>query len=236
MKPVSILLITLFAFAACEKENNDNNNIVTDFDGNDYQTVTIGAQIWMKENLKVTHYADGTPIQSITGNSNWEALTVTSKAYCWYDDDSATNAPIYGALYRWAAAMNGASSSTSTPSGIQGVCPAGWHLPSEAEWTELTDYIGGESVAGSKLKEAGTAHWNSPNIDATNETGYTALPGGDRISDGTFTDIGDIGYWWSATETNADYAWSQVMLHNDGGIFTFDGSKELGFSVRCVQD
>jgi uncharacterized protein (TIGR02145 family) len=200
---------------------------VKDIDGNVYNTVTIGTQTWMKENLKTTHYANGTAIPLITGNSNWEALTDTSKAYCWYDNDSATNANTYGALYTWSAAMNGAASSSSSPSSIQGVCPTGWHLPSDDEWTTLTDYLGGEAVAGGKLKETGTTHWQSPNEGATNESGFTALPGGYRyfIPD-TFYYIGNYGYWWSSTEgvpfracTCLSFAWNRYLAYDSSLVF-----------------
>jgi uncharacterized protein (TIGR02145 family) len=208
---------------------------VTDYDGNVYNTVIIGTQVWMKENLKTTHYANGTPIPLVTGDSNWQALTSTSNAYCWYNDDVA-NKDTYGALYTWAAAMNGAESTTNNPSGIQGVCPTGWHLPSDAEWTQLTNYLGGESVAGGKLKETGTTHWNSPNTGATNETGFTALPGGSRSSNGTFGNIGNSGYWWSTTEYNATYSWHLSISYNSSNVFIYSYKKVLGFSVRCVRD
>ena len=162
-----------------------------DGDGNLYATTTIGTQVWMAENLRTTKYADGTAIPLVNTNATWNALTATSKAYCWYNDDIGNKAT-YGALYTWAAAMNGAASSADNPSTIQGVCPTGWHLPSDEEWTELTYYLGGESVAGGKLKETGTTHWNSPNTGATNETGFTALPGGYR---GIYGNFGNIGYY-----------------------------------------
>ncbi|MEQ9412714.1 MAG: fibrobacter succinogenes major paralogous domain-containing protein, partial [Cyclobacteriaceae bacterium] len=158
---------------------------VRDFDSNFYNTIKIGNQVWMAENLKTTHYADGTPIPYVSGESNWDALTTTSKAYCWYDDD-INNKNTYGALYTWSAAMKDATSATANPSGVQGVCPTDWHLPSDAEWTELINYLGGPSIAGGKLKEAGLLNWLSPNEAATNESHFTALPGGYRVNDGTF--------------------------------------------------
>ncbi len=189
----------------------------------------------MTENLKTTKYANGTAIPLVNTNSTWDALTVTSKAYCWYNDDIANNAT-YGALYTWAAAMNGAASVTVNPSGEQGVCPTGWHLPSDAEWTQLTTYLGGESVAGGKLKETGTTHWASPNTGATNETGFTALSGGCRFSNGTFSNKGFFGYWWSATEFNAPSAWYRFMSYYHSDVYRDDDYKEVGFSVRCVKD
>ena len=132
--------------------------------------------------------------------------------------------------------MDGEASSTTNPSGIQGVCPAGWHVPSDAEWTELTDYLGGTSVAGGKLKETGTTHWASPNTGATNETGFTALPGGARDTDGRFYDIGYDGVWWSATESNATSAWIRFMNWSYSVVIRLDVSKKVGYSVRCVRD
>jgi len=131
--------------------------------------------------------------------------------------------------------MAGSASSTANPSGVQGVCPAGWHLPSDAEWTELTDYLGGTG-AGGKLKETGTTHWNSPNTGATNETGFTALPGGNRNGSGTFNSIGSNGDWWSATERYASSAWYRYMYNYSSYVSSLDDFKEVGFSVRCVRD
>lgn len=212
-----------------------SSTTVTDYDGNVYNTVTIGTQVWMKENLKTTHYANGTAIPLVNSNATWDALTATSKAYCWYGDNEANKAT-YGALYTWAAAMNGAASVTANPSGIQGVCPTGWHLPSDAEWSQLTTYLGGESVSGVKLKETGTTHWSSPNTGATNETGFTALPGGHRYTFGAFSVIGLFGTWWSATELNASNAWHRYMGYYSGDVFRNYDYKEVGFSVRCLRD
>ena len=116
------------------------------------------------------------------------------------------------------------------------LCPTGWYVPSDAEWTELTDYLGGESVAGGKLKETGTTHWASPKTGATNETGFTALPGGYRYYDGTFYNIGDTGYWWSATENYATHAWSRYMIYSISSVLRNYTNKEVGFSVRCLRD
>ena len=152
------------------------------------------------------------------------------------DAKATDNYATYGVLYNWTAAMDGEASSTTNPSGIQGVCPAGWHVPSDAEWTELTDYLGGTSVAGGKLKETGTTHWNTPNTGATNETGFTALPGGFRGSNGSFDDIGSDGLWWSATEGGATNAWYRNVNYSGSIVYSYDYNKEVGFSVRCVRD
>jgi uncharacterized protein (TIGR02145 family) len=157
------------------------------------------------------------------------------------DAKATDNYATYGVLYNWTAAMDGEASSTTNPSGIQGVCPAGWHLPSDAEWTELTDYLGGESVASGKLKETGTIEegtglWEAPNTGATNETGFTALPGSYRDPGGIFYGIGDVGAWWSATEYDATYALYRYMRSLDSYVLSFYNYKEVGFSVRCVRD
>jgi len=136
----------------------------------------------------------------------------------------------------WTAAMNEATSSTANPSGVQGVCPTGWHLPSDVEWTELTDYLGGESVAGGKLKEAGTTHWLNPNEGATNESGFTALPGGSRSFNGPFVNLGYGCNWWSATEFVAGNAYSRNMLYTLSGVYRDFSNEEFGFSVRCLKD
>jgi uncharacterized protein (TIGR02145 family) len=135
---------------------------------------------------------------------------------------ATSNYATYGVLYNWTAAVNS--------------CPAGWHLPSDAEWTELTDYLGGRSVAGGKLKETGTTHWLSPNTGATNETGFTALSGGYRNYVGTFNDIGSYGYWWSATESGDLIAWSSSVDYLHSSVYRYVNFEELGYSVRCVRD
>jgi uncharacterized protein (TIGR02145 family) len=216
---------------------NDTAGTFTDSrDGKEYNWVKIGDQVWMAENLAY--------LPSVNPAASGSEDAAGSYYYVYdYDgvnvaDAKATaNYTTYGVLYNWTAAMAGESSSTSNPSGIQGVCPTGWHLPSDAEWTELTDYLGGTSVAGGKLKETGTTHWDSPNTGATNETGFTALPGGLRYNNGTFFNIGNYGYWWSATEDDATIAWYRYMNYNLSNVNRGNSlNKEDGFSVRCVRD
>lgn len=202
-------------------EGNITYGSMTDIDGNTYKTVTIGTQTWMAENLKVTKYNDGTSIPNVTDATAWSELT--TGALCDYKN-TPSNSETYGKLYNWYAVNTGK------------LCPTGWHLPSDAEWTELTDYLGGTSDAGGKLKETGTTHWNSPNTGATNETGFTALPGGYRYSDGTFNYIGYGGYWWSATEDNATDARYRNVGYNTSNVTSYYNFKEVGFSVRCVRD
>jgi uncharacterized protein (TIGR02145 family) len=195
--------------------------ILQDFDGNVYDLVTIGTQTWMKQNLKTTHYKNGTTIPNVTSNSAWNVLT--SGAYCDYDN-TPVNSLTYGRLYNWYAVNTG------------NLCPTGWHLPTDAEWTTFTTYLGGESIAGGKLKEAGLAHWNSPNTEATNETGFTALPGGLRGNYAYYTNIGDNGFWWSSSESSTLSAWFRYVAYGSSGVARSAGGKESGFSVRCLRD
>jgi uncharacterized protein (TIGR02145 family) len=231
MKKLLLITATVFYIQIC----NSQTGTVTDIDGNVYNTVTIGTQKWMKENLRTTKYSDGTAIPLVNNVASWDALSTTSKAYCWYNDDIA-NQTTYGALYTWAAAMNGTASTSANPSNAKGVCPTGWHLPSNEEWAQLTTFLGGENLAGGKLKETGTTHWGSPNTGATNETGFTALPDGGRFDDGTFASLENYGNWWSATESSTSNAWSRFMLHNLSNADRSNDYKALGFSVRCIED
>ena len=207
--------------------------VVSDFDGNEYQTVQIGNQIWMTENLKTTHYADGTVLVDGTDSTNIDA-DYTTKYYFWYDDDSVCYAGTYGALYTWAAVMNGSASSNTNPSGVQGVCPAGWHLPSDAEWNELIDYLGGN---GGKMKEAGYEHWNRPNTGATNQSRFTVIPGGQRAESGSYSELGNYTYFWSSTEYNGSSVWIYGLKYDNSGVFCYNYlGKDLGHSVRCLMD
>ena len=196
---------------------------ITDADGNIYNKVIIGTQVWMKENLKTTKYNDGTPIPLVTDNTEWTNLSTAG--YCFYNNDADTYKSNYGALYNWNAVNTGK------------LCPVGWHIPSDAEWTILTDYLGGESLAGGKMKEAGTSHWDSPNTGATNESGLSILPGGYRYySDGAFYSLGYFTYIWSSTENNSSIAWIRSIYYFNATAIQDHGSKSYGFSVRCVKD
>jgi uncharacterized protein (TIGR02145 family) len=193
--------------------------VVSDVDGNFYGVIRIGNQLWMKENLKTTKYNDLTLITA--GNSS-NLGSFTTPAYCWYEDNEVTNKPVYGALYNWYAA------STSK------LCPTGWHVPTDLEFTELFQTLGGttggEATVGGKLKEYGTSHWATPNEGATNESGFTALPGGS-----TAGGLGNTGYWWGSTQV-LDWAGGGFVLHyNDINVQRSGWSKSYGFSVRCVK-
>jgi uncharacterized protein (TIGR02145 family) len=205
--------------------------IVTDIDGNVYKTVQVGTQTWMAENLKTTHYRNGDPIPDITDDSAW--LNLTTGAYCWYNNDSATFKTYYGALYNWYAVTD-----------TRNIAPAGWHIPSDSEWNTLSAFLGGESVAGGKLKEKGLTHWFGPNKGATNETGFTTLPGGSRqvinagcggvsvLYDGARSNLGS---WWSASEEyGSALMWETYYF--DSKLTRFNVDKKYGVSVRCVKD
>jgi uncharacterized protein (TIGR02145 family) len=195
---------------------------ITDMDGNVYTEVIIGAQTWMVENLKTTKYNDGTSIPLVTGNTAWGNLT--TPAYCWYDNDVAANKNTYGTLYNWYAVNTGK------------LAPIGWHVASDAEWNTLITDLGGIDSAGGKLKETDTTHWVSPNMGATNETGFSALPGGYRIFNGTYDYLGYGGYWWSATPINVTESWVRSMYNGNTRVFTSGKYNNYGYSVRCVRD
>lgn len=198
-------------------------NTVTDYEGNVYQTVRIGNQVWMKENLRTTTFNDGSTIPNTTDPVIWGALI--TPAYCWLNNDVTTNKNTYGALYNWYAVNTGK------------LCPLEWHVPTDSEWTLLTSYLGGESDAGGKLKESGTVHWASPNIGATNETTFSGLPGGRRYNDGKFdSPIGYGGMWWSTTEYSSTFVWFRGLVNNSASLLTGYHFKSIGFSVRCLRD
>jgi uncharacterized protein (TIGR02145 family) len=195
---------------------------VLDIDGNQYTTVIIGAHTWMAGNLRVTHYRNGSSIPCVSDDTLWGTLSIG--AYCWYDDDP-TNKDTYGALYNFNAVSDSC-----------GLCPEGWHVPTESEWHELVAHLGGEIVAGGKMKETGTAHWKNPNIGATDESGFHGLAGGGRgrISGGGNT--GEYATWWSSTPYDSIYAWHWGLYRGDEKVRFNPGHKASGFSVRCVKD
>lgn len=223
ISPWLIMGLVIFITYGCTKEEAAEEKI-TDADGNIYTSVTIGTQTWMVENLKTTKYNDGTAIPNVTDNTEWGALL--TGAYCWYQNDISNKNP-YGALYNAFAGATGK------------LCPSGWHVPSEAEWNTLTTYLGGQLVAGGKLKEAGTAHWITPNTGATNESGFTALPGGARqFYNGTYNDIGVIGIYWSATETSLQNNHFIAIPMSNENTTANPGQHVMstGSSVRCIKD
>ncbi len=196
---------------------------VTDYDGNVYQTIVIGTQTWMVENLKVTHYRNGDEIDNITDNTAWIGLT--DGAYCWYDNDIANKAD-YGALYNWYAVADS-----------RNIAPTGWHVPIDSEWSTLITFLLGAEVAGGKMKETGFAHWDSPNTGATNQSGFTALPGGYRYGgEGTFARMGGWGYWWSNTPITESSAWYRWIESGHANAYRIGVTNTFGFSIRCLKD
>jgi uncharacterized protein (TIGR02145 family) len=194
------------------------NDPVTDINGNTYNTVGIGSQLWMKENLRTTTYNDGKAIPLVTLYYEWGALG--TPAYCWYNNDEASYKATYGALYNWYTVYTGK------------LCPTGWHVPTDAEWTTLFNYVGGDA---GKLKESGTTHWAGPDIGATNESGFTALPGGTR-SNMYFTWMQSSAFFYSSTQSNASYAWRYELNSTNNGYQRSDNfSKLFGMSVRCLK-
>jgi uncharacterized protein (TIGR02145 family) len=230
-------------------ENNPNINFtsigtpigkfgecIKDIDGNTYKTVSIGTQTWMAENLKVSKYNDGTTIPNITDNSQW--INNTTGAWTYYNNDVANNAK-YGKFYNWYAVSKTSNIYTIN----KNVCPSGWHVPTDAEWTVLTDYLGGDSIAGDKMKEVGTISWNNPNTwdspytDATNTSLFTALPGGvSDFGDDTSNEMGIIGCWWSSTERSQAGAWIRILDLSQAGAYRDGIDKREGLSVRCIKD
>jgi uncharacterized protein (TIGR02145 family) len=223
---------------SCKKKEEGIDSIVfnpsitygtlTDQDGNSYKTVTIGTQVWMAENLKTTKYRNGDPIANVTDNAQWENLT--TGAYCTYDND-LNKLNVYGPLYNWYAISDN-----------RNIAPEGWHVATDAEWTILNNYLGGGIAAGDKLKETGSIHWSVSNSE-TNESGFTALPGGFR-NNMTFaglkaiyhySDIGLDGYWWTSTDSGTTTAIIRFFAF-DNSLLTRSFLNHYGCSVRCVKD
>ena len=212
----------------------NSSSTVTDIDGNTYPLVTICTQVWTTKNLAVTAYSDGTVIPQVTDPTAWANLT--TGAWCYYNSD-ATNNATYGKLYNWYAAVGiYDAASLGNPTLRKKLAPTGWHVPTDAEWTTLMTCLGGYAVAGGKMKETGTAHWLSPNTDATNSSGFTGLPGGYSYSDGTFNLIGGGGFWWNSSENDTAYASFRALNNNIGFASWGNFSKNYGVSVRCLRN
>jgi len=197
---------------------------MTDQDGNTYRTVIIGTQTWMAENLRTTRFNDGTSIPLVTDNKEWGYLS--TPGYCWCNNDPATFKNIYGALYNWFSVNTGK------------LAPTGWHVPTDEEWTILTNFLGGEAIAGGKMKEQGTSHWWSPNTGATNVSGFTTLPCGYRSHfNGDFPYLSTNTYFWSSTQVNETDACYRILFIGVENISRrFLDCKADGFSVRCLKD
>lgn len=196
---------------------------VKDIDNNVYETVQIGNQIWMAENLRVSRYNDGSPIPLITAGSTWSSIT--TPGYCWYENGPTD----YGALYNWWAV-------DQFSTGGKNVCPVGWHVPSEAEWATLSGQLGGDPVAGGKMKETGIANWYQPNAQASNESGFHALPSGFRFSNGAFFGERFNCGFWSSTQFFLTDAWSRLLEYHNDDLVKFASEKDTGLAIRCVKD
>jgi uncharacterized protein (TIGR02145 family) len=185
-------------------------------------TIVIGTQQWMRENLDVMTYRNGDVIPQVTDPTAWAGLT--TGAWCYYNNDPLNGAS-YGKLYNWYAVNDS-----------RGLAPQGWHIPTDAELTILSTLLGGDAAAGGKMKTTGITRWITPNTSATNESGFSILPGGFRSNDGTFYDIGFGGLWWSATENDLFYAWRRGLYYDSGSLGRYADPKGVGFSVRCLRD
>jgi uncharacterized protein (TIGR02145 family) len=194
---------------------------VQDQSGNFYNTVAIGTQIWFKENLRTKKYRSGALIPVKT---NTDTSSLVGQMY-YYTNDSLTNYSVYGALYNWKATQSSDS-----------LCPVGYHVPTDAEWTTLTTFLGGESVSGGKMKSTGTTYWNSPNTSATNETGFSSFPNGARNSNGSFSNINIYAFLWSSTEYDNVNAWLRLVYNASSNVTRVDTSKTVGSSVRCLKN
>jgi uncharacterized protein (TIGR02145 family) len=238
---LSLMMGTFLMLASsCSKSNDSNNptssgSTVTDIDGNVYHTVAINTQVWMVENLKTTKYRNGDLIGTTTP-VNLDYLGQNTPKYQWAVGGNESNVSTYGRLYTWFAATDS-----------RNICPIGWHLPSDSEWTTLTTFLGGENVAGGKLKEIGTIHWKSPNTGATNESGFTALPGDYHWpGDNLFTNDGNCSFYWSSTPSyggshlNNAWYWFRYIPFDGSYVNRSEGGESAagnsGFSVRCIKD
>ncbi len=232
--PQSILILDLLVMYIHERDTQiltnhdyefDNNTfVVTDIDGNQYETVQIGDNIWMQENLKTSRYRNGDPIQETTLHLNW---ATTTGAWCWFDNNP-THDEIYGKLYNWYAVDDN-----------RGICPEGWHVPLDIEWEQLTYHIGGLSTAGKHMKESSFNYWQDPNIPdqfPDNRSGFTGLPGGKRQILGSFSNLHFDGYWWSSTEWSNTKAVIRRLYFDSISAFRSFENKQRGYSVRCIMD
>jgi uncharacterized protein (TIGR02145 family) len=219
---------------AVKRQSSAKKHTVTDIDGNTYRTIKIGNKVWMAENLKVTHYRNGDGIRHLSERDSWKSTN--SGAYCFYDN-AVGNGRIYGALYNWHAVGDS-----------RGLAPKGWHVATDSDWKELEMYLGmwsseandtglrGTNEAN-KLKESGTLHWKSPNSEATNDLGFSVLPGGDRsFKSGIFSNLGSYGYFWTGSEGASDRAWDRKFYYRGTDISRGNNLKRLGYSIRCVKN
>lgn len=208
----------LLTVTNCKKNSDENSTptSITDIDGNVYHTITIGTQVWLVENLKVLRYRNGDPIPNVTDATERSNLSIGA---CWWHDNDMANKATYGALYNWYAVSDS-----------RNLAPIGWHVPTDAEWTTLTTFLGGESVAGGKMKEVGFTHWFSPNTGATNSSGFTALAAG-LIINGRFSNLNISATFWASSQYDDSYGWSRDLNYTRESVDHSTGGKSDGFSV-----
>lgn len=217
IRRVLVLIPIIVLMSSYTIEENWNNNLSL------IEMVTIGNQIWMRENLDVDHYRNGDPIPQVQDADAWSNLT--TGAWCYYKNKTE-NGIVYGKLYNWYAVND-----------PRGLAPVGYHVPSDDEWTTLTTYLGGISVAGGKMKEAGKAHWKNSKIEGDNSSGFLGLSGGFRRYYGKFGANGTEGFWWSSTEyLTADARCCGLGRNSVSAYRDYYFSKKYGFSVRCLKD
>lgn len=218
---LSSMVTLLMCMTALNSSAQKAGEMAKDVDGNMYQSVVIGTQTWLTENLKVTRYSDATDIKQITDKTQW--AKTTAPAFCWYDNDVA-NKDEYGALYNWHA-VNGGN-----------ICPKGWHVPTDAEWTTLEEFVGGAQQAAEILKEKGTTHWKTTSAAVSDPYHFSARAAGFRNSDGDFTYQLSDCCWWTATSSTSTYARNRSFSYYDKGISQRDIQRSNGYSIRCVMD
>jgi uncharacterized protein (TIGR02145 family) len=228
LKIIDFIFIAFLTFS-CEKytkstiDYTGETGEVTDSEGNIYKTIGIGTQIWMTQNLKSTKLNDGTKIPVVTKDTNW--IYHDGPAICWYNNDSAGFNNIYGPLYNFHTVNTGQ------------ICPLGWHVPTDSDWKVLEKYLGGNEVAGGKLKNPESKYWNSPNPCIVNHYNFNALPGGSRRHyKGVFLDIKNIGYWWTSSPRDYFYALAISMSYENKYLGRFQSDTKNAYSIRCLKD
>jgi len=221
---IAFIVLSLFILSACNDDPTSANDeeTVTDMDGNTYQIVKIGDQWWMAENLKVTHYRNGDPIPNVTVDSQW--VNLAYGAYCDYSNN-AENADVYGRIYNW-----------YTVNDHRIIAPSGWRVPNQTDWQNLIAYLGGSTVAGGKMKQSGTELWRIPNFGANNESGFNAIPVGLRSNSGYFIETGINAYFWSSSESNLYIGFALKLSYGHAEALLGGYDKQLGFTIRCIKE
>ena len=224
MKQTGLIFLLIFNFICAVSAQKNKNGVVSDIDGNTYHTVKIGAQIWMTENLSTTKLNNGTEIHLVTDSKMWQETNLPS--YCWYGNDQAKYGKPNGALYNWYTVNTGK------------LCPLGFHVPNDAEWETLVDYLGGSHIAGAKMKIAHDSLWNSHSTNGNvKPVGFNAFPSGYRNMNGPFGYMGGNCFWWSTTLGKLEeHAWDRNLYGYSAGVYRYASQFSFGFSVRCLKD